>query len=74
MERFDCPRGFETDTAYQWSDRLILPMPEELQRSAGIRNLKYQALLQYETALEPNAYEFLMAFVKDEEIFWRGCI
>lgn len=73
-ERFDCPRGFETNTAYQWSDRLVLPMPEELQRSAGTRNLKYQALLQYETALEPNAYEFLMAFVKDEEIFWRGCI
>ena len=49
----------------------MLQMPDELKRSAGTDNLKYRALLEYETALEPNAYEFLMAFVKDEEIFWK---
>lgn len=37
----------------------------------GRENLKYQALLQYETALEPEAYDFLMSFIKDEEIFWK---
>ena len=37
----------------------------------GINNLKYQALFKHETALEPDAYEFLMAFIKDEEIFWK---
>ena len=40
-------------------------------RDEKINNLKYQALLKHETALEPDAYEFLMAFIKDEEIFWK---
>lgn len=70
-ERFDCPQGLEKDTKYLWDDRFVLQMPDELKRSAGTDNLKYRALLEYETALEPNAYEFLMAFVKDEEIFWK---
>lgn len=70
-ERFDCPQGSEAGAGYLWEERFVLPLPAELRRSAGTENLKYQALLQYETALEPNAYEFLMAFVKDEEIFWK---
>lgn len=70
-ERFHCPQGLEEDTKYVWDDRFVLQMPDGLKRSAGTDNLKYQALLEYETALEPNAYEFLMAFVKDEEIFWK---
>lgn len=41
------------------------------EKARGINNLKYQALLKHETALEPDAYEFLMAFIKDEEIFWK---
>ncbi len=70
-ETFDCPKGLEEDTDYVWDERFVLQMPDELKRSAGKDNLKYQALLEYETALEPNAYGFLMAFVKDEEIFWK---
>lgn len=70
-ETFDCPKGLEENTNYVWDQRFVLQMPDELKRSTGKDNLKYQALLAYETALEPNAYEFLMAFVKDEEIFWK---
>ena len=51
--------------------RTILELPEEMKKARGINNLKYQALLKHETALEPDAYEFLMAFIKDEEIFWK---
>ena len=54
-----------------WEDRFVLRLPDALTRGAGTENVKYRALLQHETALEPNAYEFLMAFVKDEEIFWK---
>ncbi len=46
-------------------------LPEEMAQEKGQENLKYQALLQYETALEPGAYAFLMSFVKAEEIFWK---
>ena len=51
--------------------RVSLPMPEALTTAKGRENLKYQALCQYETALEPDAVEFLMAFIKDEEVFWK---
>ncbi len=70
-EEFDCPQGLEEDTGYVWEDRFVLRLPDALTRGAGTENVKYRALLQHETALEPNAYEFLMAFVKDEEIFWK---
>ena len=42
-----------------------------MKQEKGTDNLKYQALLQHKTALEPDAYEFLMAFIKDEEVFWK---
>lgn len=54
-----------------WEDRICVHVPEEMNVALGADNLKYQALLQYETALEPGAYDFLMAFIKNEEIFWR---
>ena len=50
---------------------IIIENPAFLESESGINNLKYQALLKHETALEPDAYEFLMAFIKDEEIFWK---
>lgn len=68
---FSCPQGLEENGKYKWEERMILELPEEMTKVRGINNLKYQALLKHETALEPDAYEFLMAFIKDEEIFWK---
>lgn len=68
---FTCPKDFDSSGNLRWDDRYCFALPEELTRKKGVENLKYQALLQYETALEPSAYEFLMSFVKDEEIFWK---
>lgn len=68
---FSCPEDFEQETGLRWEERIRLQLPEEMQTARGTKNLKYRALLQYETALEPNAVEFLMSFIKDEEIFWR---
>lgn len=68
---FDCPRGLEKDTTLQWKKRIAVPVPEEMLLEKGSENLKLRALLQHETALEPGAYNFLMSFVKEEEIFWR---
>lgn len=69
-ERFTCPGGFE-DGGGKWEERYCFMLPEEMMSKMGSDNLKYRALLQYETALEPNAYTFLMSFIKDEEIFWK---
>lgn len=68
---FDCPDQLEAETDLKWEDRIRLQLPEEMKLARGEENLKRRALLQYETALEPNAVEYLMSFIKDEEIFWR---
>ncbi|MGN0364119.1 MAG: PIG-L deacetylase family protein [Bilifractor sp.] len=68
---FTCPEGLEETTDLAWSDRMVFTLPEEMTRSQGKKNLKYQALSQYVIALEPDAIDFLIAFVKDEEIFWK---
>lgn len=64
---FTCPG--EPGGVFWWEKRYCFLLPEEMRVERGRENLKYQALLQYETALEPGAYDFLMSFIKDEEIF-----
>ena len=68
-KKFTCPDGLEGQ--HPWEKRCTLELPEEMKQEKGTDNLKYQALLQHKTALEPDAYEFLMAFIKDEEVFWK---
>ncbi len=70
-ERFTCPKGLDDSGCMKWEERYCFILPDEMTQKKGKDNLKYQALLQHETALEPNAYEFLMSFIKDEEIFWE---
>ncbi len=68
---FTCPENLEESGGLRWDERYRFMLPEEMAQEKGQENLKYQALLQYETALEPGAYAFLMSFVKAEEIFWK---
>ena len=68
-KKFTCPDGLEGQ--HPWEKRCTLELPEEMKQEKGTDNLKYQALQQHKTALEPDAYEFLMAFIKDEEVFWK---
>ncbi|MGN0306383.1 MAG: PIG-L family deacetylase [Lachnospiraceae bacterium] len=67
---YTCPKGLRAK-GLDWEKRYILPLPREL--SGGLRegNLKYEALKKYELALEPNAIDYLLSFIKDEEIFWE---
>lgn len=67
---FTCPAGIE-EGGLKWEERLVLPLREPL--CGGLRdgNLKYEALKKHETALEPNAVDYLMSFIKDEELFWE---
>ncbi len=68
---YDCPEGLNEKTDLKWNERIRISVPEEMRLAQGVDNLKYRALCCYETALEPNAVEFLMSAIKDEEIFWR---
>lgn len=70
-EVFDCPERLEATSSLKWNERIRIELPQEMQVSAGEENLKRKALLQHETALEPNAVEYLLSFLKNEEIFWR---
>lgn len=69
---FTCPPDFERATGRKWAEALHVPVPEEMLFSQGETNLKLRALKAYERALEPSAYDFLMSFVKEEEIFFRS--
>ena len=64
---FTCPKGMEET----WDERVVLSLDENFTGGKRDGNLKYEALKKYETALEPNAVDYLMAFMKDEEIFWE---
>lgn len=68
---FTCPKGLEEQTSYIWQDRYVLELPKEMCLEEEEKNLKLEALKKHDTALEPDAYEFLMAFIKNEEIFWK---
>ena len=67
---YTCPKGLDRGEL-DWDKRQILPLREELRGGLREGNLKYEALKKYETALEPEAIDYLMSFVKDEEIFWE---
>lgn len=69
-KEYTCPKGLE-EQGLKWDKRLILPLRDEFRCGKTGRNLKYEALEKYETALEPGAVDYLMAFVKEEEIFWE---
>lgn len=67
---FTCPRGLET-TSLIWEKRLVLPLGKQFHGGLKKGNLKYDALCCYEIALEPDAVEYLMSFMKEEELFWK---
>ena len=69
-KKYTCPKGLE-ETGLSWEERLILPLSKELRGGKRKGNLKYEALLKYKIALEPGAIDYLMSFIKEEEIFWK---
>lgn len=67
-KRFTCPKGFELQKEFKWEERICFPLPQDMLSGS---DLKKQALEKHEEALEPNAVEYLMSFLKEEEIFFR---
>lgn len=63
---FTCPQGFLEQQELNWQERISFPLPEGMEQG-----IKREALLCHKVALEPNAVEFLMSFLKKEEIFWE---
>lgn len=56
---------------FRWEDRISFPVPECMRTEKRTENLKYRALSRHVTALKPDAVDFLYAFIKNEELFWK---
>lgn len=67
---FSCPPGFDEGTL-KWKDRVSFPVPESMRREDLNQNHKARALLEHKHALKEDAVEFLYAFIKADEVFWR---
>lgn len=65
---FTCPEGFELQKELKWEERFCFPLPKDMLSGS---DLKKEALEKHEEALEPNAVEYLMSFLKEEEVFFR---
>lgn len=66
-----CPEDFEQTCPLKWADRVSFEVPEDMQDLELCKNKKYIAISKHQTALKPDAIEYLYSFVKKDEIFWR---
>lgn len=59
---FPIPPGFEESCPLRWEDRLVFTVEEP--------ELKQRAIACHQTALKPDAVDFLYSFVRREELFF----
>lgn len=71
IDAFTCPEAFETTGSLLWEERISFPVPQCMSGKNTKENLKHQALTCHVTALKPDAVDFLYAFIKKEELFWK---
>lgn len=64
---FSMPEGLEDLTPLVWQQREIFEVPDSMQRLPISENLKDQTLRMYESQYE----EYIGAFVKKDEFFWK---
>lgn len=75
----DALTGFEppaTDwgAALDWERRICVPLPDAMTAARTADSQKYKLIAGYTTALnpdEPEVCDYLLAFAKQEEIFWE---
>lgn len=65
------PDGLEEASNLVWSERIVMPVPEDMCSEDMNVNLKYRAISCHRTALKPDAVDFLYSFVKADEVFWK---
>lgn len=64
---YTCPPDMSKWSDLAWEERISFPLPHDMLSQDSMKRL---ALSKHKEALEPNAVEFLMSFLKEEEIFW----
>ena len=69
MRPFTMPNGFEENTPFKWGDREIVPVPEEMTVLPRNENLKYQAIMKFNTAINQDKTTWL-SYVKSDEVFY----
>lgn len=68
------PFGLEEMTPLKWTDRISIPVPGEMQKMPLELNLKYRLIRGYKSQMkeeEDGVIEFLTAFTKNDEVFWK---
>jgi LmbE family N-acetylglucosaminyl deacetylase len=69
---FTCPPGFDER---RWSERIRVPLPDDMLTGPAENRLKYRAIQAHRSALkpdeEPEVVRYLLSFAKAEEIFWN---
>lgn len=72
---FTIPPGLEQLTKLKWDERIQISLPEDMLKDPMESHLKMQAIQAYRSQLnfeqEPEVARYLLAFAKQEEIFWR---
>lgn len=72
LSHFSCPADLALKMGEDWETRCCFPVPPEMLEEDMSRNLKYQALQCHRSALKPDAIDYLEAFVKKEEVFFKA--
>lgn len=67
---FSCPHGFDGGSL-KWGERVSFPVPEDMRQEDLNKNRKAAALSKHVHALKEDAVEFLYAFIKADEVFWK---
>ena len=70
LEAYTCPPGFN-EGSLDWEKRVRFPVSASMQSGDFSVNLKALALSMHKNALKEDAVEYLYAFIKAEEIFWK---
>lgn len=68
------PPGLEQTTPLRWKDRVRFPLPPDLCGQEARKSGKYALIRSYESQMkedEEGVIDFLTAFAKADEIFWR---
>lgn len=69
MRPFTEPLGLEQYTPLKWDDRISVPVPADMMVLPRNQNIKYKAIMCYDTAINQDPQTWL-SYVKSDEIFF----
>lgn len=74
LDEFVEPKNQENITGLIWKERICCTLPEYKDNLKRDETIKYHAMLCYESQLKEDVRDYLLSFVKKEEIFWKSVL